>query len=259
MGRSFDELVAEAEAAPVDGWDFGWLDGRATEQRPSWGYARAMSRRLADPAVGGCARHPDRRRRGARRRAGVPPADGRHRGLAAEPGQGHGVAAPARRGRGGRRRRAAAAVRRRGVRPRRQPSSGHRVVDRDRPGAAPRWHLLLPAGRAGQRVRGGRVVPRTATRRGPPSAPPGSGPCRGRGRRVGGGRPAHGAAAHRVLRHRRGRVVPAPGDLDGAGVHRRGPPAGAAPAARADRGRRPVRRHDHADARRVPQAADSSG
>ncbi|WP_043536897.1 class I SAM-dependent methyltransferase [Saccharomonospora cyanea] len=48
MGRSFDELVAEAEAAPVDGWGFAWLEGRATEQRPSWGYARAMARRLAE-------------------------------------------------------------------------------------------------------------------------------------------------------------------------------------------------------------------
>ncbi|MFF2327891.1 MULTISPECIES: class I SAM-dependent methyltransferase [unclassified Streptomyces] len=42
----FDALVAEAEAAPVDGWDFSWLDGRATEQRPSWGYARAMADRM---------------------------------------------------------------------------------------------------------------------------------------------------------------------------------------------------------------------
>ncbi|OBI49681.1 methyltransferase type 11 [Mycobacterium kyorinense] len=48
MPRTFDELVAEAAAAPVDGWDFSWLDGRATEQRPSWGYQRLMSRRLAD-------------------------------------------------------------------------------------------------------------------------------------------------------------------------------------------------------------------
>lgn len=45
--RSFEELVAEAAAAPVEGWDFSWLDGRATEQRPSWGYQRLMSRRLA--------------------------------------------------------------------------------------------------------------------------------------------------------------------------------------------------------------------
>jgi hypothetical protein len=40
MDRSFDDLVAEAEAASVDGWDFSWLAGRATEQRPSWGYQR---------------------------------------------------------------------------------------------------------------------------------------------------------------------------------------------------------------------------
>jgi SAM-dependent methyltransferase len=47
MGRTFDELVSEAAAAPVDGWDFSWLDGRATEERPSWGYQRLMSQRLA--------------------------------------------------------------------------------------------------------------------------------------------------------------------------------------------------------------------
>lgn len=48
MPRSFDELVAEAVAAPVDGWEFSWLDGRATEQRPSWGYQRQLARRLSD-------------------------------------------------------------------------------------------------------------------------------------------------------------------------------------------------------------------
>src|SRR5258705_410285 len=47
MSRSFDELASEAAAAPVDGWDFSWLDGRATEERPSWGYQRLMSQRLA--------------------------------------------------------------------------------------------------------------------------------------------------------------------------------------------------------------------
>lgn len=45
--RTFDELVSEAAAAPIDGWDFSWLDGRATEERPSWGYQQQMSRRLA--------------------------------------------------------------------------------------------------------------------------------------------------------------------------------------------------------------------
>lgn len=44
--RSFDELVAQADAASVDGWDFSWLDGRATEQRPSWGYQRLLGERL---------------------------------------------------------------------------------------------------------------------------------------------------------------------------------------------------------------------
>ncbi|WP_406173058.1 class I SAM-dependent methyltransferase [Streptomyces sp. NBC_00996] len=45
--RTFEELVAEAEEASVDGWDFSWFEGRATEERPSWGYARAMGERLA--------------------------------------------------------------------------------------------------------------------------------------------------------------------------------------------------------------------
>ena len=43
----FEELVAEAESVSVDGWDFSWLDGRASEQRPSWGYQQLMSERLA--------------------------------------------------------------------------------------------------------------------------------------------------------------------------------------------------------------------
>lgn len=47
MSRDFDALIAEAASAPVDGWDFSWLAGRATEQRPSWGYQRLMSQRLA--------------------------------------------------------------------------------------------------------------------------------------------------------------------------------------------------------------------
>ncbi|RKE23276.1 methyltransferase domain-containing protein [Streptomyces sp. TLI_171] len=50
MNRSFDALVDEAAAASVDGWDFAWLDGRATEQRPSWGYQRLLGARLAAAA-----------------------------------------------------------------------------------------------------------------------------------------------------------------------------------------------------------------
>ncbi|ANS67635.1 hypothetical protein SLINC_5411 [Streptomyces lincolnensis] len=45
--RSFEELVAEGAAVPTEGWDFSWFEGRATEARPSWGYARSMARRLA--------------------------------------------------------------------------------------------------------------------------------------------------------------------------------------------------------------------
>lgn len=44
---TFEELVAEAERADVGGWGFGWLDGRATEERPPWGYARLLAGRLA--------------------------------------------------------------------------------------------------------------------------------------------------------------------------------------------------------------------
>jgi hypothetical protein len=47
VARSFDELVAEAAAVPVEGWDFSWLEGRATEQRPSWGFRRLLGERLS--------------------------------------------------------------------------------------------------------------------------------------------------------------------------------------------------------------------
>lgn len=46
--RSFEELAAEAEAADVSGWGFAWLDGRATEERPPWGYARLLAARLGE-------------------------------------------------------------------------------------------------------------------------------------------------------------------------------------------------------------------
>ncbi|WP_433299417.1 class I SAM-dependent methyltransferase [Actinoplanes sp. CA-030573] len=45
--RGFDDLVAEGAAVPVDGWDFSWFEGRATEERPSWGYARLLGERMA--------------------------------------------------------------------------------------------------------------------------------------------------------------------------------------------------------------------
>jgi SAM-dependent methyltransferase len=39
--------VAEGAAVPLGGWDFSWFDGRATEERPPWGYARLMGERMA--------------------------------------------------------------------------------------------------------------------------------------------------------------------------------------------------------------------
>ncbi len=45
--ESFEELIALGEAADVTGWDFAWLAGRATEERPPWGYAAQLADRLA--------------------------------------------------------------------------------------------------------------------------------------------------------------------------------------------------------------------
>lgn len=47
MRRSFDEIVEEVAEVSVEGWDFSWLGGRATEERPSWGYQRLLSERLS--------------------------------------------------------------------------------------------------------------------------------------------------------------------------------------------------------------------
>ena len=80
--RPFEELVAESEAADVTGWGFGWLDGRATEERPPWAYARLLADRLGrvrsalDIDTGGgevVAEAPD-----------VPAHHGGHRGVAAQ-------------------------------------------------------------------------------------------------------------------------------------------------------------------------------
>lgn len=44
--KTFEELIEIGAAADVNGWDFSWLEGRATEERPPWGYARLLSGRL---------------------------------------------------------------------------------------------------------------------------------------------------------------------------------------------------------------------
>ena len=45
--HTLDDLLDEAAAVPVEGWDFSWFAGRATEERPPWGYARLLTSRLA--------------------------------------------------------------------------------------------------------------------------------------------------------------------------------------------------------------------
>jgi len=55
----YDELVAASLAAPVHGWDFGWLAGRALGSDPTWSYPRLApgaldrSTRLLDVDTGG--------------------------------------------------------------------------------------------------------------------------------------------------------------------------------------------------------------
>jgi SAM-dependent methyltransferase len=43
---TFSELVTEGAAEPVEGWDFSWFEGRASEERPAWGYARLLAERM---------------------------------------------------------------------------------------------------------------------------------------------------------------------------------------------------------------------
>ncbi|AXK35104.1 class I SAM-dependent methyltransferase [Streptomyces armeniacus] len=49
---TFEDLVAEGAAVPTEGWDFSWFEGRATEERPSWGYAKLLAARMARAEAG---------------------------------------------------------------------------------------------------------------------------------------------------------------------------------------------------------------
>jgi SAM-dependent methyltransferase len=51
MPDTFDELIEIGASADVTGWDFSWLEGRASEERPPWGYARQLADRLARAAA----------------------------------------------------------------------------------------------------------------------------------------------------------------------------------------------------------------
>jgi SAM-dependent methyltransferase len=44
--HSFEELIAEGESVPTEGWDFSWFDGRASEARPPWSYAKLLAARM---------------------------------------------------------------------------------------------------------------------------------------------------------------------------------------------------------------------
>ncbi|MCZ2818068.1 class I SAM-dependent methyltransferase [Modestobacter sp. VKM Ac-2984] len=44
--RAFDELIAEGAAVSTEGWDFSWFAGRATEERPPWGWCGLLADRL---------------------------------------------------------------------------------------------------------------------------------------------------------------------------------------------------------------------
>ena len=44
---TFEDLLAEGASVPVEGWDFSWFEGRATEERPPWGYSRLLAERMA--------------------------------------------------------------------------------------------------------------------------------------------------------------------------------------------------------------------
>ncbi len=48
MVDDFDQLLYEASAAPADTWDFSWLEGRATEARPSWRYFDRVCERVTN-------------------------------------------------------------------------------------------------------------------------------------------------------------------------------------------------------------------
>jgi SAM-dependent methyltransferase len=48
---TFERLLAEGGSVPLEGWDFSWFEGRATEERPRWGYSRLLGERMARAAA----------------------------------------------------------------------------------------------------------------------------------------------------------------------------------------------------------------
>src|SRR5215467_4553763 len=48
---TFEQLIAEGGSVPLEGWEFSWFEGRATEERPRWGYSRLLAERMARAAA----------------------------------------------------------------------------------------------------------------------------------------------------------------------------------------------------------------
>lgn len=42
----FEKLLDDANKVSTVGWDFSWFEGRATEERPTWGYSRSLVPRI---------------------------------------------------------------------------------------------------------------------------------------------------------------------------------------------------------------------
>lgn len=254
--RSFEDLVAEGVAVSTEGWDFSWFEGRATEERPSWGYAVALADRLAaataalDIQTGGGEVLAFALGRAVKAPALTAATEGRPPNVA----------------------RATALLRPRGTLvvavPEDAPlpfADGAFDLVSSRHPVTPHWaeiaRVLEPGGTYfAQHVGPGsvyeprRVLPGTAAgpvaQRPPPRRR--TRPCRGR--RPGDRRPARRAAAHRVPRHRGRRALPSQGGLDGPRLHRRGVRGPPPCPARTDRGRGPVRRAQHPAPLRRPQA-----
>jgi SAM-dependent methyltransferase len=45
---TFEELLLEGASVPVQGWDFSWFEGRASEERPSWHFSELLVHRIKD-------------------------------------------------------------------------------------------------------------------------------------------------------------------------------------------------------------------
>lgn len=59
IDNEFDRILADAKAAPFEGWDFSWIEGRLIEQAPSWDLGDLLrarfpqTSRLLDMGTGG--------------------------------------------------------------------------------------------------------------------------------------------------------------------------------------------------------------